>query len=441
MARGEKSKRNSLVGARNLGRKVVKLHGAANKMYEVLSKCKVGRPRKIRDASRIPLETVEAAVEKKCCSEGGCVLRCFMKLNDASAVLDVVDYGGAFAYVKSYREKLEFMDKFERDRYLLAKFKETVVSRIKKKLKVVDLEGGKKKQVREEVTRFRNCFQLDGVEVCRKAWRMVLGFSKYEMEGAAATLKVNWESNQLIAGKQMWRDDRIHEYSYEETTNIFVANSTVMDGENTNIGAIEDREMIRAAMTPASPAQIFAKLFIIDYVESFADVSPNSNDEFVTASTRKQVFDEYEEYCNRHNVEPIGLMRFYKIWSVLFPTLKLRPWKNVVGKCDVCYEIDRRRKSGECTRCEHEALKQLHHLHRGGLVMIEREKYKKRVKHALEYPKTVLSMIVDGMDQNHSRCPYLGTQSQNAHSLRQHIQGALVHGHGKFVMTIILLFL
>jgi hypothetical protein len=66
------------------------------------------------------------------------------------------------------------------------------------------------------------------------------------------------------------------------------------------------------------------------------------------------------------------------------------------------------------------------------MVMIEREQYKRRVMHALENPTKVLSMIIDGMDQNHSKCPFLGTQTQNAHALKQHIQGVLVHGTGVY---------
>ena len=51
--------------------------------------------------------------------------------------------------------------------------------------------------------------------------------------------------------------------------------------------------------------------------------------------------------------------------------------------------------------------------------------------YALKNPTTVMSCIWDGMDQSHSRCPHLGTQTEFSHPLKQHIQGILVHGVGK----------
>lgn len=46
-----------------------------------------------------------------------------------------------------------------------------------------------------------------------------------------------------------------------------------------------------------------------------------------------------------------------------------------------------------------------------------------------------MSCIWDGMDQSHSRCPHLGTQNQFRTPLQQHIQGILVHGVGKILLS------
>lgn len=40
----------------------------------------------------------------------------------------------------------------------------------------------------------------------------------------------------------------------------------------------------------------------------------------------------------------------------------------------------------------------------------------------------ILSMIIDGMDQNHCHVPYLGTQQQFSSPLKQHIVGVKEHG-------------
>ena len=60
-------------------------------------------------------------------------------------------------------------------------------------------------------------------------------------------------------------------------------------------------------------------------------------------------------------------------------------------------------------------------------------RYKKRVDKALQslatgYP-TILSFIIDGMDQGHCKCPFLGTQESFSHPLKQCITGVKVHGH------------
>ena len=39
-----------------------------------------------------------------------------------------------------------------------------------------------------------------------------------------------------------------------------------------------------------------------------------------------------------------------------------------------------------------------------------------------------MSIIIDGMDQNHSRIPYLGSAIALAEALTMHIEGVLEHG-------------
>jgi hypothetical protein len=82
----------------------------------------------------------------------------------------------------------------------------------------------------------------------------------------------------------------------------------------------------------------------------------------------------------------------------------------VPGKCKICGEIDRIRKTKHHLVYQ-TACKEAHQLHRGGMFMLERQKYRQRILHTLREnsikPK-VLSMIMDCMDQNHCETPYLG---------------------------------
>ena len=69
------------------------------------------------------------------------------------------------------------------------------------------------------------------------------------------------------------------------------------------------------------------------------------------------------------------------------------------------------------------------------IYLINNNRYKKRCSEAVldsltSHPK-IMSIIIDGMDQQHSECPYLGTQSSfGSNPLKQGIIGVKEHGHG-----------
>jgi hypothetical protein len=175
-----------------------------------------------------------------------------------------------------------------------------------------------------------------------------------------------------------------------------------------------------------------------------ADISPN--DSLVSNLDYCDKKDIYEIYRNemkvRHNnlSEPkknskesnecVSLDTFYDIWNNIFYWVKLRVYKAVSGKCWTCFQINDIRK--KCT--DHETLqaaKRLHQLHRGGLFMLERKSYKRRSQKAQksENYNKVLSIIIDGMDQNHCRIPLL-QQATFPEPITQHLTGVLMHRSG-----------
>jgi hypothetical protein len=60
-------------------------------------------------------------------------------------------------------------------------------------------------------------------------------------------------------------------------------------------------------------------------------------------------------------------------------------------------------------------------------------RYYKRIAYALNNKATVMSIIIDGMDQNHCRIPYLGSQNQFGSPISQGITGIKEHGIGFFI--------
>ena len=65
--------------------------------------------------------------------------------------------------------------------------------------------------------------------------------------------------------------------------------------------------------------------------------------------------------------------------------------------------------------------------------MIERSSYHTRRNLAKTDPSKYLSIIIDGMDQKHSKIPYGGTQASYGFGITQHITGVICHGVGAFI--------
>jgi hypothetical protein len=70
---------------------------------------------------------------------------------------------------------------------------------------------------------------------------------------------------------------------------------------------------------------------------------------------------------------------------------------------------------------------ELHAFHRS-LYMGERQTYYDRVALARFQPSNYMSIILDGMNQNHSKIPYQANLKQFEPGLVQHLQGILEHG-------------
>ena len=196
-----------------------------------------------------------------------------------------------------------------------------------------------------------------------------------------------------------------------------------------------DDKMIRAALCPLSEVQNQAHLWLERYFETYGDVAPNGDEVRLLIM---QKLDAYKKYC--HEFTSLTLKRpivdystFNSLWKTLFPKCVRRPWCSVPGKCNTCYEIDRLRRIEEDVNIQ-DKLREAHAMHRGGLFMLERNEYMRRIDNAIRVNSTgrpsIMSIVIDGMDQSHCRVPYLGTQGTFSAPLKQCITGVKQHGHG-----------
>lgn len=289
--------------------------------------------------------------------------------------------------------------------------------------------------------------------ICRKCFCLLYGFTKYEVDQACTRLKECWIATGFE--RERWEDSRLHPYNYGEVEQIF-SNNTNHDTVFTSDQPFDD-SMITNSLLPVAEKDIDVALWLEDIFLTYGDHAPNRNIHQISSTFKRDVYIQYmrefEKLPGGIDRKPVDEQRFNEIWNACFPNYLVRPWANVTGKCDICYKIDFKRRTST-DKVTKEALRQAHLMHRGGLFMPERRRfvlfmclckhvshfsylmfsYKRRVLYALRNADRCMSLIWDGMDQNHSRCPHLGSQDEFAHPLKQHIQGVLVHGVGKIYL-------
>lgn len=144
-----------------------------------------------------------------------------------------------------------------------------------------------------------------------------------------------------------------------------------LNGDITVLYGYTDDVMCRAALTPASDLQRMAVAWLDDYFYKTGDPAPNRDEIHLQIMHNRRVFEQYQRDMEKQKSEVMNESGFMALWRVLFPKHIRRPWCDVPGKCWVCYEIDQQRKSCE-DATTHKYLKQAHHLHRGGMFMLER---------------------------------------------------------------------
>lgn len=138
-----------------------------------------------------------------------------------------------------------------------------------------------------------------------------------------------------------------------------------------------DDEMVKAALTDQSYAVSMTIEWMNDYFQ-YGDFKPNGDKVSLPVDTKKEVYEEYKADMRIRDFFPVSVVdrtKFDRIWNKLYPNTQLRSWVNIPGKCDICMEIDiLRRQKPSPTATQNKALQQAHLLHRGGLIMLERQK-------------------------------------------------------------------
>jgi hypothetical protein len=178
-----------------------------------------------------------------------------------------------------------------------------------------------------------------------------------------------------------------------------------------------------------------------NYFKLVGDFQPNRDNEIhLEPCTVKSIYDEYvfdmdqelyEEKTTSNRGFKLQFSSFCEFWKLIFPTVRIREFKAVSGKCDVCAKLSELRKSA-INKVGKQQITTLHSLHRSAY-MGERLAYALRKQDAINFDKLYFSIITDGMAQTHCELPHMANISNFNNKLKQHLQGVLIHGKGMYI--------
>lgn len=227
--------------------------------------------------------------------------------------------------------------------------------------KVRDVISGEKVQTNGEL-RFEKNWKFCGRELCRQSYGLIFDISKHKLDACCAELKKSDTRQVTSISMSKWKDDHLHDYSFAQTEAIIK--------ENLNSGIVEEA-WCSAALTPTAIAQQFASVWLQRYFVKFGDRAPNRLETDLLIMAKRNVYDQYCREMTKLNQKCISKSVFITLWNSVFPRYINRPWCDIPGKCQTCFEIDWLRRT-----CQDDAtleqLKRAHHMHRGGLFMLER---------------------------------------------------------------------
>jgi hypothetical protein len=255
----------------------------------------------------------------------------------------------AIEYLKSCREIMATKNKEEVKQYMHELFRSSIT-----KTHYNSADGSIRK------------FDMDfaGLNLCKSCLSLCHNVSIDFIDVMSSELKKS--SNQRVSVKTVksYKDSTLSGFNYTQVESIFREHT----GDD-----FADEEMIEAALIPLSNVQADCALWLKHYSKTYADHQPDSLCQLIAATHRISVYKTYKKECDNSTPprESVQYSRFNALWHTILPFTLLRRQCGILGKCEICAEIDRLRKCHE-DEVYHTLCKEAHTLHRGGLFFLER---------------------------------------------------------------------
>ena len=256
------------------------------------------------------------------------------------------------------------------------------------------------------------------VRVCRKVWAFYMGdgCTKHKMQTFSIAYKNEYSpEGSTINMRSNYGDTTMHDTTIKEISELFV-----------EIGlGIDDPDIKKMGTLRRTEMHTF--LWFRDHFDLAGDPQPNLQQVHLDKIEKSEIYEVYVNEVGK--TEALTFSSWRKFWDKVFPEVVIRQWKSVSGKCEHCASINAGRRTAK-SPAEIAAFRKLHILHKSGHFMIERLTYHKRRAEA-ETDETILSAIIDIMDNNHCQCPYEANKNSFSNAIHQGICGFLRHGTEK----------
>jgi len=198
----------------------------------------------------------------------------------------------------------------------------------------------------------------------------------------------------------------------------------------------KDHQHHQWACVPNTAAAREAYLWMYSFFGLVGDSAPNRANKIQLPGiyTKASIYQIYVNHivtlytANEHEV--LELRCFESLWQRVFPNVTISMYCQVSGKCFCCHCLYERQENFKCEG-DLKKIKKLAIVHKIHIEM-QRAAYKHNKDRAQERPDLYMSLIIDGMSQDHCVLPYYGGKHQEtATKVKQKIIGAKQHGFSR----------
>jgi len=197
-----------------------------------------------------------------------------------------------------------------------------------------------------------------------------------------------------------------------------------------------DRQFHQWACVPENDRSREAYLWMYSFFGLIGDNAPNRAEKiqlpgiYTKASIHKIYVKHVETIFTGNEHCPLELSQFKKLWATVFPNVTISQYCQVSGKCFSCHCLYERQEVFKC-EADLQKIRKLSIVHK---IMIEMQRgaYMQNRQRAQTRPDLYMSLIIDGMSQDHCVLPYYGGKHvETKAQLKQKIVGAKQHGFAR----------